>query len=363
MGNTLLTALMGHLLRYLTSLPHHTSAFCGASISELRFLFVLLIREGAPALPLWERFANDLAMDYSNSVDPFVPTPAKMLALEAIERLLQEHGKSTLDFALPRISIHSAEIHHEFSYFAPQAHTLHATAQANLSRMTPNQLSIYNKLYHAAFSSSPQRRKLHFLTGKAGRGKSSIIDTLVAMARSEGAIPIVMGTSALSVSNIDHGQTAHYMCRLPVTNDNTGIVSSIPTNSDRADLLRAAAFIMWDELPMANVAVFEAVDILLQHIMDVDEAFGGKVVIGIGDFRQVAPVVKGGGPTATYLASILSSPLWKSFSISELSEPIRNAADPSFADFINNIGEDVSLRRIILDDWLERTDNVDFLST
>ena len=35
MGNTLLTALMGHLLRYLTSLPHHTSAFCGASISEL----------------------------------------------------------------------------------------------------------------------------------------------------------------------------------------------------------------------------------------------------------------------------------------------------------------------------------------
>ena len=240
-------------------------------------------------------------MDYSNSVDPFVPTPAKMLALEAIERLLQEHGKSTLDFALPRISIHSAEIHHEFSYFAPQAHTPHATAQANLSRMTPNQLSIYNKLYHADFSSSPQRHKLHFLTGKAGRGKSFIIDTLVAMARSEGAIPIVMGTTALSVSNIDHGQTAHYMCRLPVTNDNTGIVSSIPTNSDRADLLRAAAFIMWDELPMANVAVFEAVDILLQHIMDVDEAFDGKVVISIGDFRQVAPVVKGGGPTATYL--------------------------------------------------------------
>ena len=35
MGNTLLTALMRHLLRYLTSLPHHTSASCGASISEL----------------------------------------------------------------------------------------------------------------------------------------------------------------------------------------------------------------------------------------------------------------------------------------------------------------------------------------
>ena len=91
-----------------------------------------------------------------------------MLALEAIERLLQEHGKSTIDFALPRITVHSAEIHHEHSYFAPQAHALHTTAQANLSKMTPDQLSIYNKLYHAAFSSSPHCRKLHFLTGVGG---------------------------------------------------------------------------------------------------------------------------------------------------------------------------------------------------
>jgi hypothetical protein len=171
------------------------------SPAQLRFLFVLLIREGAPALPLWERFGNDLAKDFSNGVDTFVSAPAKMLALEAIECLLQEHGKSTVDFALPHISVHSAEIHHELSYFAPQARSLHTTAQSNISIMTPDQLSIYNKLYDAVFSTSPLRHKLHFLTGKAGRGKSFTIDTLVAKARSEGVIPIVMGTTALSMSN------------------------------------------------------------------------------------------------------------------------------------------------------------------
>lgn len=79
---------------------------------------------------------------------------------------------------------------------------------------------------------------------------------------------------------------------------------------------------MWDELPMIHVATFEAVDTLLRRIMGSDLPFGGKIVIAIGDFRQVAPVVKGGGPTACFLASILSSPLWKQFRIHQLTMPM-----------------------------------------
>ena len=50
----------------------------------------------------------------------------------------------------------------------------------------------------------------------------------------------------------------------------------------RADYLREAAFVVWDELPMANVAIVEAVDRLMQRLMQNDYPFGGKVFIGMG---------------------------------------------------------------------------------
>jgi hypothetical protein len=333
------------------------------SPAQLRFLFVLLIHEGTPALPLWERFSDDLTYDHSGNILGEVSAAAKELALQDIQQLLHEHGKSTEDYALPKVAMLSAEIQAELKYFALHVQNLSALAQANVSLMSHDLLELYNLLHSIIFSPEPPPCSLYFVTGKAGHGKSFVMETLVYAARANGGIAIVMGTTTLSVSGIDRGQTTHYMCHLPVTDDNTNIVSSIPTNSARADLLRAAKFIMWDELPMANIAVFEAVDALLRDVMAVDALFGGKILIGIGDFQQVAPIVKGGGPTATFLASILSSALWHHFMVNVLTEPICNARDPAFADFVNCIGEDTSMQRVQLNDFLQRTQDLSSLST
>jgi hypothetical protein len=64
---------------------------------------------------------------------------------------------------------------------------------------------------------------------------------------------------------------------------------------------------------MAHGANIEAVDKLLRQIMGNNSPFGGKVVLGIGNFRQVGPVVKLGGPSACRMASILSLPIWNLF--------------------------------------------------
>jgi hypothetical protein len=85
------------------------------SPAQLRFLFVLLIQEGSPALPLWERFSNDLAQDYSGGQSHPASLPAKLATLRDIQRLLHEHGKSTTDFGLPAISMHSAEVQAELA--------------------------------------------------------------------------------------------------------------------------------------------------------------------------------------------------------------------------------------------------------
>ena len=83
--------------------------------------------------------------------------------------------------------------------------------------------------------------------------------------------------------------------------------------SHTSDLIRNMSLIIWDEFPNANVAVIESVDDLCRRINSCGRPFGGISFVGVGDFRQIAPVVKGQGSVATFLASVKSSSLWLRF--------------------------------------------------
>ena len=70
-----------------------------------------------------------------------------------------------------------------------------------------------------------------------------------------------------------------------------------------------------------------------------DQPFGGKIIVVLGDFRQMCPVVRGGTRAQVIDASIKSSPLWELFTIYRLTIPIHNAEDPEFAHFVDMIGD------------------------
>ena len=230
-----------------------------------------------------------------------------------------------------------------------------------VQQMSADQWQMYEVIENDIYSNPAGGSipRMHFLTGKAGRGKSFVVNAVISKARSLGHIAVVCGTTALCVSNIEGARTAHSMFSIPVAEEYIGVESRLQDNDSRADYLHEASFIVWDELPMANVSIVNAVDQLMRRIMQIDCPFGGKVFIGIGDFRQVGPVVKNGGPTACFLASILSSPLWKLFHIHSLTAPIRNAGDPEFADFVDSIGEDISGRRVNLHPFLYHSVEID----
>ncbi|KAF8132380.1 hypothetical protein EV363DRAFT_1583341 [Boletus edulis] len=73
-----------------------------------------------------------------------------------------------------------------------------------------------------------------------------------------------------------------------------------------------------------------------------DPPFGGKPLIGSGDFCQVVPVVKGGGECATLGVSVKSSRLWPSMHIYSLTTPFRSTTitDPQSTRFLDEVGED-----------------------
>lgn len=115
--------------------------------------------------------------------------------------------------------------------------------------------------------------------------------------------------------------------------------SRLNIRSDHARYLKEAKLLIWEEMPMANKAAIECADAFMRELKGSNKPFGGTVFLGLGDFRQVAPVIKGSGPTATFEASIRSSELWSSFKVLQLDTPIRNAADPEYSTWIDRIGE------------------------
>jgi len=116
--------------------------------------------------------------------------------------------------------------------------------------------------------------------------------------------------------------------------------SRIGPNSDQAQFLQNVEIIFWEELPMSNRAPIEWTNALLQLLMGNMRPFGGKIIVGLGDFQQVPPVVRNGGPTGSLDASIRSSWLWKHFHLLRLHQPVRNAHDPVYSQWVDTIRED-----------------------
>ena len=184
---------------------------------------------------------------------------------------------------------------------------------------------------------------LFFIDGRAGHGKTHFLNCLIMHLRSEYHFVTVCRSTALSATLYPRGQMAHSLFGIPVCEDNTEVHSRINPSSDRANYLKDLDLIVWEELPMSNKSTVECVNKLLQSIMGNSLPFGGKVLISLGDFHQVTPVIKNAGLSATFDASIRSSWLWPHFRILSLRAPIHNALDPPFSTWVDSVGDGIGL--------------------
>ena len=91
---------------------------------------------------------------------------------------------------------------------------------------------------------------------------------------------------------------------------------------------------------MVNKAATECTNQLCKQIKKNNKPFGGIPFIALGDFWQVAPVVKGEGQTTAILTSIKSSYIWPSFQIQTLNTLIRGTDDLEYTSFVDNVRED-----------------------
>ncbi|QJU55429.1 AAA family ATPase [Herbiconiux sp. KACC 21604] len=123
-----------------------------------------------------------------------------------------------------------------------------------------------------------------FVTGRAGTGKSTLLNHLSWNTEKQLVISAPTGVAALNVG----GQTIHSLFKLPI-----GVIADheIEQGAEVRKLLNTIDTLVIDEVSMVNADLMDAIDRSLRQARQRPaEAFGGVQVVLFGDPYQLAPV-------------------------------------------------------------------------
>ena len=162
------------------------------------------------------------------------------------------------------------------------------TASGPHVSVTPTEIEINPEFAHALERMHSGKGNL-FITGKAGTGKSTLLDHFRAHAERK---PVVLAPTGVAALNVG-GQTIHRFFRFGI--DVTPLKLRASRKRPRnANLYRNLRTIIIDEVSMARADLLDCVDIFLRkHGPSRRQPFGGVQMIFVGDLYQLPPVVTG----------------------------------------------------------------------
>jgi hypothetical protein len=139
-------------------------------------------------------------------------------------------------------------------------------------------------------------RKVFFVDGLGGTGKTFLYKALIATVQSDGLIVVTIGTSGITASIMPGGHTTHSVFKIPIK-INGSSMCNFSKQSDTADLLCRVALIIWDKIAMTKRQAVVPLDRSLQGIKSCALPFDGKVMVFGDDFRHVLLMVACGTRT------------------------------------------------------------------
>ena len=181
-----------------------------------------------------------------------------------------------------------------------------------------------------------------FITGKAGTGKSTVLREFV---QSSPLMKVVLAPTGLAAINVG-GQTIHSFFNFhlgPIENDPDQIPVFRKGGSKRR-LIEKLDCIVIDEVSMVRADIMDAIDYSLRLNTEVNEPFGGKTMVLVGDLWQLEPVV-GGNAEQEMISHRYASPFFfdsqavrdTSLDVIELQTVHRQKDDPEFLWALNKL--------------------------
>jgi ATP-dependent DNA helicase PIF1 len=175
----------------------------------------------------------------------------------------------------------------------------------------------------------------YYVTGKAGTGKSVLLQYFVENSGKRVVVVAPTGVAALNVG----GQTIHSFFKMPFDID----FDELKVDYKLREILRNIDTVVIDEISMVRVELMEAISRKLQIARKNDEPFGGVQMVMFGDLYQLPPVVSDGELDRYFKHNyggyyFFNAPAFKSAGINiyELSNIFRQK-DPEFKAILNSI--------------------------
>lgn len=191
-----------------------------------------------------------------------------------------------------------------------------------------------------------------FLTGKAGTGKTTFLESLPDFTDKSYIIVAPTGVAALNAQGVTiHSQFLFPFGTFCVDQQHQpqfsasfynaqDLIRKHPLNAVRTKVLRGIDLLVIDEVSMVRADMMDAIDHRLRRVRRNQRPFGGVQLLLIGDLLQLAPVVK--PEEAAYLNAVYPSVYF--FSAKALQEvppiflelnKVFRQEDPIFVDLLN----------------------------
>lgn len=151
-----------------------------------------------------------------------------------------------------------------------------------------------------------QTNRSVFLTGKAGTGKTTLLQKIVRSTHKQTVIVAPTGIAALNAG----GVTIHSFFQLPFggfipdfsseaqftsyvkLENKSSLMRHFKMNESRRAIMRNLELLIVDEVSMLRADILDAMDWTLRNVRKINQPFGGVQVLFVGDLLQLPPVMK-----------------------------------------------------------------------
>jgi chromosomal replication initiation ATPase DnaA len=133
--------------------------------------------------------------------------------LQELAGLLEEYGKSLADFGLKEPTSYTGEVEHEILRWGADREELQRRANHAVDNFTNEQREIFFDIMSKVVRGEPI---IAFVDGKAGRGKTFLLNAMCDQIRAMGKIVLPTATSAFAAQLYPGGRTAHSAFKVSV---------------------------------------------------------------------------------------------------------------------------------------------------
>ena len=267
----------------LTSDTQHFNAFheilqntVSASLSRHHFVDFLLNVQVSEPVRLFEAFVEHM-------IDGEYSHANVQLALASIDRDLRSRASSITAFGFEPLEIDALHDEYDDEYNVDHVAN-NAEFQALYEQCTDEQRDAVDAVLSVTSG-------VFVVQGGAGTGKTVFVNCLASGLKSHRRSVLSVASSALAASLIASGKTAHSALSIPVPVMENSYCRWDPSSRRQ---MRRNEVVIWDEMSMIHHEVADCVNFSFQDLHSNPMPFGGKVMVFVGDFKQLPPVIKKG---------------------------------------------------------------------